>query len=97
MIDVISGIDSGGKVVGVIVGSSTFSETNGIGSKTKEPDFTDQFIGLELPAKPGQNVDTITGATISSTAVINATNLIGPYLQDPSAAPSGAVTFCEVA
>ncbi|WP_300820901.1 ammonia-forming cytochrome c nitrite reductase subunit c552 [uncultured Oscillibacter sp.] len=92
MIDVISGIDSGGKVVGVIVGSSTFSETNGIGSKTKEPDFTDQFIGLELPAKPGQNVDTITGATISSTAVINATNLIGTYLQDPSAAPSGAVT-----
>lgn len=89
MVDVISGIDSEGRVVGVVVGSSTFSETNGIGSKAREPDYTDPFIGLELPAKPGQNVDTITGATITSTAVINATNLIGTYLQDPSAAPAG--------
>lgn len=89
MVDVISGIDSEGRVVGVVAGSSTFSETNGIGSKAREPDYTDPFIGLELPAKPGQNVDTITGATYTSTAVINATNLIGTYLQDPSAAPAG--------
>lgn len=95
LVDVISGIGPDGRCAGVIVGATTFSETANLGSKAREPAFTDQFIGLELPAKKGQNVDAISGATITSTAVINATNFITTYLQDPSAASGGMPAAAE--
>ena len=51
------------------------AETPGIGDKiVKEAWFTEQFIGLNGEAKKGENVDTITGTTISSGAFINAAN-----------------------
>ena len=50
-------------------------ETPGIGDKiVKEAWFTEQFIGLNGEAKKGENVDTISGTTISSGAFINAAN-----------------------
>ena len=44
-------------------------ETPGLGARIGEPDFTGQFSGQALE---NQEVDAITGATISSSAVIDA-------------------------
>ena len=70
-IEIIMGIDTGGTITGLTVGGSNFAETAGLGTQVKEPAFTNQFVGLsEMPTLNG-NVDTISGATISSSAVIN--------------------------
>ena len=70
-IEIIMGIDIQGKITGLSVGGSKFSETAGLGTQVKGADFTGQFVGLqEMPTLNG-NVDTISGATISSSAVIN--------------------------
>jgi len=51
-------------------------ETPGLGNKITESYFTDQFAGLSIDEvarrQDGGQVDTITGATMSSTAVIKA-------------------------
>lgn len=51
------------------------SETPGLGAKIKETSFQSQLIGLstgDLYLSPEGKVDAITGATISSTAVVDA-------------------------
>ena len=60
------GIDGNGKVVGLSANVST--ETSGVGSKAGLPAYTDKYIGLSGSA---DGVDTISGATYSSTAVRN--------------------------
>ena len=51
------------------------AETPGIGDKiVKEAWFMEQFLGLNGEAKKGENVDTISGTTISSGAALNAIN-----------------------
>ena len=52
-------------------------ETPGLGTLAGEEDFTSQFAGVES----ADGVDTITGATISSTAVKDAVNLAIANLQ----------------
>ena len=61
------GIDKDEKVTGVNIVS--FSETPGLGSKTKEPDFLVQYKNENPPFKVGENINAISGATISSKAV----------------------------
>jgi len=63
-IEMVVGLDSAGKITKVVVLS--MSETAGIGSKTKEESFLGRFEGVENPG----SVDIITGASISSRAVI---------------------------
>ena len=63
---------SGGKVAGVSILSH--SETAGMGAKTAETGFLDQYKGLDGNAEVGKNIDKITGATISSKAVTKAVN-----------------------
>ncbi|MBR7081304.1 MAG: FMN-binding protein [Oscillospiraceae bacterium] len=60
---VMVGIDPNGTVVGLSVDVST--ETTGIGSKAGEAEYTDKYIGASGTA----DVDTISGATKSSSAV----------------------------
>ncbi|MFN0054787.1 MAG: FMN-binding protein [Planctomycetales bacterium] len=71
----------GGEVTGLTVLES--NETPGLGDRIQQPQFRDQFVGqsTEQPftrVKPGESaaapVDAITGATISSQAVIDAIN-----------------------
>lgn len=70
-IEIIMGVDTQGVITGLTVGGSAFAETAGLGTQVKKPAFTGQFVGLgEMPTMNG-NVDTISGATISSSAVIN--------------------------
>lgn len=75
-IEVMTGVRSSGRVSGVTVLS--MSETQGMGAKTKDSNFLDQFIGANDPdlavEKDGGSVNAVSGATISSRAVTNAVN-----------------------
>ena len=64
------GITSDGIVNGFSVTEHT--ETSGLGTKAFEPDYTDKFKGISASDVSG--VGTITGATKTSTAVINGIN-----------------------
>ncbi len=66
------GIDLSGKITGVSVISHT--ETPGIGTKIKNTDWLQQFIGKTKGLKYGAGVDAISGATISSKAVLAGIN-----------------------
>lgn len=65
--DLICGIDPEGKIIAVR--TLAHGETKGMGSKTAEEPFRSQFVGKD---KNLEGVDAITGATISSTAYLNA-------------------------
>jgi electron transport complex protein RnfG len=74
-IEVAGGVDSQfTKVAGMDV--LQHSETPGLGAKITEPEFKSQFNGLPLDdlnlKNDGGQVDAITGATISSRAVVDA-------------------------
>ena len=73
MIKLLVGLDNSNKIVGVKVLSQV--ETPGLGSRIQEESFLSQFIGKDAAAlklkKDGGNIDGITGATISSRAVVN--------------------------
>ena len=75
---VMTGVDADGKVTGINVLSH--SETAGLGAKATEDSFRDRFVGLiqgitVSKDKAGDNsIDAITGATITSRAVVEAVN-----------------------
>ena len=52
----------------------TPDETPGLGQNCSEEDFTKQFIGKTLPVELGKDVDAVSGATITSTVVVDALN-----------------------
>ena len=57
----------------------TPNETPGLGQKASEEAFTSQFIGKEGPFTYGENgVEAITGATVTSTAVLEGLNKAFP-------------------
>ena len=87
-IEVIIGMDTQGLITGVSVGGASFSETAGLGEKTRSEEFRSQYIGKVAPLrviKAGQpagddTIDSVTAATISSTAVNGAVNTIADYI-----------------
>ena len=66
------GVGTDGLVTGCSIGDTNFAETPGFGARAKEASFQDQFVGLD--AVNGGSFDALTGATVTSTAVLNATN-----------------------
>lgn len=60
------------------IGITTMKETPGVGSRTTLPSFTAQFSGKKAAnmalTKNGGDVDAVSGATISSTAAVEAVN-----------------------
>jgi len=80
MIEIIAGTDNAQRLVGIRVGGASFAETPNLGAKVQEAAFTDQFVGLPLPAELNGGIDGVTGATISSAAVVRGVNLIGEAL-----------------
>ena len=60
-------------ITAIKIGDEQFSETPGLGAKALDEDFQKQFIGKTLPIAL-EDIDAITGATITSTAVVNAIN-----------------------
>ncbi len=78
------GVAHSGQVAGVYVDPAKHQETPGIGSLIEQPLFLNQFLGKSGEFKVGDNVDAATGATVSSTAVIECINraldAAAPYL-----------------
>ncbi|WP_051280782.1 RnfABCDGE type electron transport complex subunit G [Anaerovorax odorimutans] len=70
------GIDNKGEITGIKVLSH--SETPGLGTKAMTPEYLSQYISaskITLTNEPdATNIDTITGATISSKAIYGAIN-----------------------
>jgi Na+-translocating ferredoxin:NAD+ oxidoreductase subunit G len=64
-------VDGAGTVIGMRIISH--SDTPGIGDYIENPDFQKQFIGKgpEDPIQPGVDVDTKTGATVSTSAMVS--------------------------
>ena len=60
-------------VASLTVGDADFVETQGLGSKVQDEEFTKQFIGKKVPMKLS-DIDTVTNATVTSEAVVNAVN-----------------------
>ena len=81
-IEIHVGMDLNKTVTGISVGGDKFSETPGLGEKSKDPEFTAQFAGLTVPTQLGNGVDAITGATITSGAVSSGVNKGGYYIHD---------------
>lgn len=64
----------------------TPNETAGLGQRASEAEFTDQFIGKAGPFAYGENgIDALSGATITSNAVLEAINgLVGGAASAPA-------------
>lgn len=74
-IKMLVGLDNDGNVVGAKIMET--AETPNIGTKISEPDFIAQFISKNTSVaskKKGGDIDTISGATISSKAFITGIN-----------------------
>lgn len=80
------GLGTDGTIKGVIVGSN--NETPGLGAKSTEPEFQGQFAGksysqpltvVKSAATADNEVQAITGATITSRGVTNAVNTVIDY------------------
>ncbi len=79
-IEIIVGAAEDGTITGVSVGGSDFAETAGLGARVKEAWFRDQYVGLTAPVTLKQDVDAVSGATISSRAVTNGINTAMEYI-----------------
>lgn len=79
-IDIFVGVDMEGNITGVSVGGDKFHETPGLGEKVLYPAFTDQFKGLAVPVALNEGINAITGATISSSAVVSGVNKAATYV-----------------
>lgn len=89
-IEVTVGMDMTGAITAIRVGGPNFSETSGLGAKTKDAAFTDQFAGKSGLLVLKENIDSVTGASISSGAVVGGVNAALNYMtallpQDASA------------
>ncbi len=67
------GVGTDGKVTGAKIGDTTFAETSGFGSRWLAENQTEQFVGIDL--KEGGSIEALSGATVTSTAVLNASNI----------------------
>lgn len=74
LIEVMIGVGPDGTLTGISI--MTHTETPGLGARIVEPEFTDQFAGLDLDttklASEGGEVDALSGATFSTVGVITA-------------------------
>ena len=84
-IEVTVGLLLDGTIAGVSIGGTDFAETAGLGARVKEEWFGAQFTGMSAPValvKDGGEVDAVSSATISSTAVTSAVNAACEVLSD---------------
>ena len=82
------GLDADGVIAGV--GIREINDTPALGLKAKEPDFLNQYTGKQVDslvvtktgASADNEIDSISGATITSDAVTNAVNAALYYLHN---------------
>lgn len=98
-LQVMAGISSDGKITGVKLMDN--NETQGIGSKTGEASYTDQYKGKDSTL---DGVTTISGATVSSKAFESAVNTIfqaygslaGVEVAGPEVTPPETIIFPDI-
>ncbi|MBQ8161885.1 MAG: FMN-binding protein, partial [Clostridia bacterium] len=66
------GLDKNGTIVGTKIGDTDFLETSGIGARALNPEFAEQFAGIN--AVTGGAFEALSGATFTSNAVLGSTN-----------------------
>ena len=89
-IELIVGMDLSGALTGISVGGAAFNETPGLGAKVQEPAFTDQFAGLKTPVGEGASaIDAISGATITTNAVVSGVNQCADFMKTLLAGVNG--------
>ncbi len=80
-VQVSTAVDMQGVIQGISVGGSDFAETPGLGALAKGEAFTSQFAGKTPSLVLNQGgVDTITGASTTSKAVVKAVNTAAEYI-----------------
>ena len=73
MVYVTATLDDEAKIKEIKIDAST--QTPEYGGRTQtEPGFAEQFIGKTLPLEAGEDIDALSGATVTSTAVVDALN-----------------------
>ena len=72
-----------GSILWLKVGGEGFAETPGLGAKALDAEFTEQFVGKTPPLKP-EDIDGISGATVTTEAVLQALNEAGESLAPAS-------------
>ena len=77
-------LDEQGKISALDIGGARFAETEGVGSRVREPGFAQAFVGLTPPLKLDEDVDGVAGATVSSQAVVDAVNEAAAFLLSDS-------------
>ena len=86
VVEVLTGMDASGNIIKIKIGSH--SETPGLGAEAVKEVFTNQYIGKSEPLNvvkqnQGSNdIQAITSATITSTAVTNAVNKALDYYKN---------------
>ncbi len=82
-VQISAAVDLDGVILGISVGGDSFAETPGLGALAKEAAFKDQFVGKIPNLVLNQDgVDTITGASTTSKAVVKGVNIIADYIYD---------------
>lgn len=92
-IEVTVGVDRTGTITAIRVGGANFSETSGLGAKTRDAEFTDQFTGKSGMLVLKQDIDSVTGASVSSSAVVGGVNRAVTYMM--GLLPAAPVTDVE--
>ncbi len=82
----------GDKIAAIKIGDDQFAETPGLGARALEDEFQAQFIGKQMPISLS-DIDAIAGATVTSTAVVDALN--AAYAQVETAAVPAAEPAAE--
>ena len=82
-IDMMVGVDNAGTVTGVSIISH--GETASLGANCTREDFRAQFVGASdtlAVSKDGGSVDALTGATVTSRAVVSGVNLALDFIKE---------------
>ncbi len=90
-------LDENGAISEISIGDDFFNETPGYGAGALEEGFQAQFIG-KVPPLALADIDAISGATITSQAVVDAINLVHSQMAGmPAAAPASTPVEAAVA
>ncbi len=72
-IELVVGMDMNGLLTGISVDGASFSESPGLGAKSKDPEFKNQFVGIQAPVGLKKS-DATSGATQSGEWSADATS-----------------------
>ena len=75
-------IDESGMIQNADIGGARFQETEGLGSRVRDDAFVQSLIGKKPPLELGKDVDAVSGATVSSTAAVEAVNAAYAFLNE---------------